>query len=216
MRLPKLLCGLAGLGLLAMVGEAKASLVMDLDALVAGGPAAVGTTLGVVTVTDLSGGGVDVNVNLTTAAGTSAFVNSGGPHTPFTFSLDATGLLQLGTIVILSPATFTLATGSQLNTPYGTFTSGIQCTTCGNGATGQTAGPLHFTIDNITSADFIGGSLGYFFAADLLGPDGNSTGAVASVAAVPEASTWAMMILGFMGVGFMAYRRRGQPSLRLA
>ena len=34
-------------------------------------------------------------------------------------------------------------------------------------------------------------------------------------AAVPEASTWAMMILGFMGVGFMAYRRRTQPSFRL-
>jgi hypothetical protein len=30
------------------------------------------------------------------------------------------------------------------------------------------------------------------------------------VSAVPEASTWAMMILGFMGVGFMAYRRRSQ------
>ena len=29
-------------------------------------------------------------------------------------------------------------------------------------------------------------------------------------AAVPEASTWAMMILGFAGVGFMAYRRRNQ------
>jgi hypothetical protein len=27
---------------------------------------------------------------------------------------------------------------------------------------------------------------------------------------VPEPSTWAMMILGFAGVGFMAYRRRGQ------
>jgi hypothetical protein len=27
-------------------------------------------------------------------------------------------------------------------------------------------------------------------------------------AAVPEASTWAMMILGFAGIGFMAYRRR--------
>jgi hypothetical protein len=36
------------------------------------------------------------------------------------------------------------------------------------------------------------------------------------VAPVPEPSTWAMMILGFMGVGFMAYRRRGNgPSLRL-
>jgi PEP-CTERM motif len=28
------------------------------------------------------------------------------------------------------------------------------------------------------------------------------------VAAVPEPSTWAMMILGFVGLGFMAYRRK--------
>ena len=33
-----------------------------------------------------------------------------------------------------------------------------------------------------------------------------------SVAAVPEPSTWAMMILGFAGVGFMAYRRRDQTA----
>jgi hypothetical protein len=35
---------------------------------------------------------------------------------------------------------------------------------------------------------------------------------------VPESSTWAMMILGFMSVGFMAYRRKqnGRPALRLA
>jgi hypothetical protein len=36
-----------------------------------------------------------------------------------------------------------------------------------------------------------------------------------TVAAVPEPSTWAMMILGFFGVGFMAYRRKGQVTLRL-
>lgn len=37
-----------------------------------------------------------------------------------------------------------------------------------------------------------------------------------AVAPVPEASTWAMMILGFAGVGFLAYRRRGQGQpLRL-
>lgn len=30
--------------------------------------------------------------------------------------------------------------------------------------------------------------------------------------AVPEPSTWAMMILGFAGVGFMAYRRRNQTA----
>ncbi len=39
---------------------------------------------------------------------------------------------------------------------------------------------------------------------------------VPQVAAVPEPSTWAMMILGFCGVGFMAYRRkRNAPVLRL-
>jgi hypothetical protein len=38
-----------------------------------------------------------------------------------------------------------------------------------------------------------------------------------NVSAVPEGSTWAMMILGFAGVGFMAYRRRNtQGAFRLA
>ena len=36
------------------------------------------------------------------------------------------------------------------------------------------------------------------------------------VAAVPEPSTWAMMILGFAGVGFMAYRRKNKATFRLA
>ncbi len=31
-----------------------------------------------------------------------------------------------------------------------------------------------------------------------------------NVGAVPEPSTWAMMILGFAGVGFMTYRRRNK------
>src|SRR3954453_9406877 len=34
------------------------------------------------------------------------------------------------------------------------------------------------------------------------------------VAAVPEPSTWAMMIMGFAGIGFMAYRRRNQVNPR--
>ena len=36
---------------------------------------------------------------------------------------------------------------------------------------------------------------------------------VATIAAVPEPSTWAMMILGFAGVGFMAYRRKWKTAL---
>ncbi|MCK1517221.1 PEPxxWA-CTERM sorting domain-containing protein [Bradyrhizobium sp. 190] len=46
--------------------------------------------------------------------------------------------------------------------------------------------------------------------ASLSGADGGAETftAVGAVGAVPEPSTWAMMILGFAGVGFMAYRRR--------
>jgi PEP-CTERM motif len=34
-----------------------------------------------------------------------------------------------------------------------------------------------------------------------------------AVGAVPEPSTWAMMILGFAGIGFMAYRQKAKPAL---
>jgi hypothetical protein len=33
---------------------------------------------------------------------------------------------------------------------------------------------------------------------------------------VPEPSTWAMMLLGFAGIGFMAYRRKSKPALMVA
>jgi hypothetical protein len=35
-------------------------------------------------------------------------------------------------------------------------------------------------------------------------------------AAVPEPSTWAMMVLGFLGIGFLAYRRNEKPAFRFA
>jgi len=50
-----------------------------------------------------------------------------------------------------------------------------------------------------------------------LGPSdqiGNLIDNVVVTTGVPEPSTWAMMVLGFFGVGLLAYRRKGQ--LRLA
>ena len=76
-------------------------------------------------------------------------------------------------------------------------------------------------IDFIDFVKSIDGKPSVFFTIDVLGPNGNSgligsafSGDVinAQVAAVPEPSTWAMMIVGFFGVGFMAYRRRNQAS----
>jgi hypothetical protein len=49
-----------------------------------------------------------------------------------------------------------------------------------------------------------------------LGPGGFGVGTFA-VSAVPEPSTWAMMILSFTGLGFMAYRKKHNgASFRLA
>jgi PEP-CTERM motif-containing protein len=40
---------------------------------------------------------------------------------------------------------------------------------------------------------------------DVVGIDNIESG---TIAAVPEPSTWAMMILGFLGLGYMAHRRK--------
>lgn len=42
------------------------------------------------------------------------------------------------------------------------------------------------------------------------------TGTFSNISAVPEPSTWAMLILGFAGIGFMAYRRRNQVAAAAA
>jgi hypothetical protein len=47
------------------------------------------------------------------------------------------------------------------------------------------------------------------------GPE--SFSAISAMSAVPEPATWAMMVLGFLGVGLLAYRRReGHKLVRLA
>jgi hypothetical protein len=42
------------------------------------------------------------------------------------------------------------------------------------------------------------------------------TGTMTAITAVPEPSTWAMMILGFAGIGCLAYRRRNQVAIAAA
>jgi len=54
--------------------------------------------------------------------------------------------------------------------------------------------------------DFVGDFRDSHWAFDIL----NVNSAVQN--GVPEPSTWAMMILGFAGVGFMAYRRKSKPA----
>lgn len=55
--------------------------------------------------------------------------------------------------------------------------------------------------------------------ASLNAPSDNPYGPVigdVSISAVPEPATWAMMILGFLGLGFVAYRRRSGVARQVA
>jgi PEP-CTERM motif-containing protein len=54
-------------------------------------------------------------------------------------------------------------------------------------------------------------TLGATFANAQGGPE---TITAARISTVPEPSTWAMIVLGFAGLGFMAYRRRSRPTFR--
>jgi hypothetical protein len=70
--------------------------------------------------------------------------------------------------------------------------------------------------------DEVTGTLGSA-TSEHCGPDGANIPACAgtwsitsSVSAVPEPSTWAMLLLGFAGIGFMAYRRKSEPALMAA
>jgi hypothetical protein len=154
----------------------------------------------------------DVTFNVSGITGISNFTQSGslinvndnGTETPIAGSPTHWGSTLVGTNVHL-----TTLTGGQPNdlivglnpnqnngfdnfNPYinhtGTFT--LACTGC-------------TSASNIFGVSISFGTEGFVVDATPVTP-------------VPEPSTWAMMILGFAGVGFLAYRRRGQNSFRIA
>jgi hypothetical protein len=192
----------AGLGFMALGSQADAA-VLTANLNVVSAPNIGSGTLGIVTLTDIVGG-VAVDVALNSGIN---FVNTGGPHTPFTYNLNAIPT----SITFASPAIFSAA-GTSSATPYGTFNHGVDMVG-NNGAQASQHGPLDFTILGISTANFTANSLGYFFAADLVRLSNGATGSVAAgvlTPAVPEPTTWAMMLLGFAGIGLLAYRRRSQ------
>ena len=48
---------------------------------------------------------------------------------------------------------------------------------------------------------------------DAITPNPDSLGSWTVTADVPEPSTWAMMVLGFCGLGYMAYWRKNRLTL---
>ena len=163
-------------------------------------------SLGTVTLTQ--NGSFEVDVSVVLAANTE-FVNSGGPHTPFTFELDLTG----AAITVTSPSggVFYAQNLGGADTPYGAFNYAIGYTGKNGGPPNGNPGPLDFEVTDalgISVYDFVPNAAqnGYYFAADVYGPGGN-TGSVAAnevadppTPAVPEPASFTILASALLGL----------------
>lgn len=155
--------------------------------------------------------------------------NSATDGNHLTFNHEAENGVSAGTVDL---GTFTLAKGTNDFTGD-VFTLQVTFTVPSSGSnifTASLTGDVHgngidsssFVIDFNNSAFNFGG---FTLSVNDLPIPVNSdlpiteqlTGTITTVAAVPEPATWAMMILGFFGLGFIGYRRKQNgPALRLA
>ena len=172
------------------------------------GPSPYGT----VTLTQ-NGANVDFSVVL---RGDMNFLTTGG-HNVFAFNAADVVIGDIVNIHDAGTQTFK-AIVPGIDPPFGSFGFGIVCNTgCSpGGSAGGYADPLTFSVNNAVINDFLGskssgGSLGAYFAADVLitsGDNKGATGAVGVTTAVPEPETYALMLAGLAIMGFIAKRRR--------
>ena len=171
------------------------------------------SNVGTITLTQIDGNTVNVLVDLsdtTTPNPRYGFINTGGPHTPFTFTLAGSEVGVTATFIQPSGGTFSFGVLSLNldgggNTPFGTYGVAID-SSANNGSSKAYYGDLEFNLtraSGLVMADFIANASGAYFAADLT--DGQNTGAQAwktPGTSVPDGgSTLALVGLAIAGLG---------------
>jgi hypothetical protein len=169
---------------------------------------------------------------LLTAAPSQAvpYTTDGGTFTglgaQFTSTFD---VLELGAVnsdwttgtLLLNPLVFTAGANSNSDhTDTGFLTELLTF----NGFTQTLTIPFTIAISNADTITLTGGGAYFFPGYEVTlnsvslssGGDPVTDNLTANVTAVPEPATWAMMLLGFAGLGFMAYRRKSSSAFRLA
>jgi hypothetical protein len=207
---------LAALGLFAWAGSANATVVLtsDLTQDNCTGGCSTGQAFGTVSISQASAG---ANVVFSVALGSDYFFNTSSSFDAFVFNPTFAGSY----VTPLQTGFGVDATLPQQEDGFNNFVQGLTYTGP------KTVQTLTFSFDP-TDASYLlsdssfalstkpngNGGTAALFAADITNAEGitGPVGALTFTAAVPEASTWAMMLLGFAGVGFISYRRRSNGA----
>jgi hypothetical protein len=227
-----------GFGMLAAMPAKAVIFNLDQSCSGCGGLATYGTV-------DATNDGTNLKIVETLASGV-YFNNASPPNHALLFNLDTTpgtnsppSTISYSTAPSVNlnggPANSTIVTGL---TALGTFTAppftsgnpthpptfefAVQFGNTNGNTTAIQYNQLTFEVSGMQVANLeaLEGT-NLWFAADIWntnsgGAAGLTGNVAATISAVPEPSTWAMMILGFFGIGFMAYRRKNRSTFRFA
>ena len=145
-------------------------------------------------------------------------------HNAFAFSILGDPNVTVSNLTAGFAAIDTTPNTDVSSPPFGSFFTAVKCTTaCGPGFNGGFAGPLSFTVSSTSSLSLSSLSfnkingINIYFTSDLVNGDGmtGNVGATKGVGAVPEPTTWAMMLIGFGAAG-ICLRRRNRVSMQAA
>src|SRR5262249_581464 len=171
--------------------------------------------------------GVNVDVTVTLSAG-EGFVSTGA-GAALTWDLDGEPIVTIPNLDLTKFAVSHNGTTTGNLDGTGSWFYQIDCIICGSGGSNPYPGPLSFTIENISIADFIINnktSTGYLFASDIctqMALDGGCAGITGDVVAsdipsrsAPEPAPLALLGAGLLGFCVVAQKRSGPPKSSVA